>query len=309
MWLHDLPQVLRSAGLSVIEVPGWQDRGYSGLGGPEMSGVKSIVTHWTGTNPLAPGDYPTLSTILNGNAGTPGPLSQTGLARSGAWLVIAAGLCNHAGVVDSWQHSNPWAIGVEAEYHPDQGEWPEVQQRSYERGCKAMADHYAVPYLEIQGHYEVARPLGRKPDPMTLPGGMPGFRQRISVLGPSEEDWMTGVREPLVTVGGISYSLAQIQHLLAAFIQAVAPGTHMDGEGNPVLGDIFGAPVFTDDPGTPQQKSVRLRDLWAEQRDRVIADVDEVALAAELQRRGVTGLSASEAKAVFKAALREGSGS
>jgi len=177
--LTDLADVLRGAGLTVVEAPGWKTRGYLRQ---EMSGVRAIITHWTGSNPAARGDYPTLGTILAGTDETPGPLSQLGLGRGGTWYVCAAGLCNHAGVVDSTDHSNPWAIGIEAEYHPDQGPWPEVQQRSFERGCAALARHYRVPVDQIRGHYEVARPAGRKPDPATLPGGMPGFRTRTASI-------------------------------------------------------------------------------------------------------------------------------
>jgi hypothetical protein len=179
MWLTDLADVLRAGGLRVVEIDGWKWRGYLNQ---QMAGVRSVITHWTATNPGAGGDYPTLGTILNGTASTPGPLAQLGLGRSGTFYVCAAGLCNHAGVVDHVDHSNPLAIGIEAEYHPDQGAWPDVQQRAYERGTAALSQHYRFPVSQIQGHYEVARPVGRKPDPSTLPGGMPGFRDRVQKM-------------------------------------------------------------------------------------------------------------------------------
>jgi hypothetical protein len=179
MMLTNLADILRGAGLPVVEIDGWKTRSADG---GNFAGVYSIICHWTATNPAAKGDYPTLSTILNGNGATPGPLSQLGLGRNGTWYVIAAGVCWHAGVVDVPDHNNYRAIGIEAEYHPDQGGWPDVQQRSYERGCAALAKAFNVPVSQIQGHYEVARPVGRKSDPNTLPGGMAGFRQRVSAI-------------------------------------------------------------------------------------------------------------------------------
>src|SRR5687767_78769 len=101
MMLTNLADILRGAGLTVVEADGWKTRGYRGQ---QMSGVKSIVPHWTASSPAARGDYPTLNTILHGTSETPGPLSQLGLGRSGTWYVCAAGLCNHAGVVDTWEH-------------------------------------------------------------------------------------------------------------------------------------------------------------------------------------------------------------
>lgn len=206
MMLTDLADVLRAAGLRVVEVAGWKTRGYLDQ---QMSGAKSVLCHWTGTNPAAGGDYPTLNTILNGNANTPGPLSQTGLGRDGTWYVIAAGLCNHAGTVDRWECSNPNSIGVEAEYHPDQGAWPEVQQRSYERGCAALRAHYGIPLELVRGHYEAATPYGRKPDPNTLPGGMPGFRQRVAAVdlgaNPKEDNDM-----PMIAKGDVRVNDAYI---------------------------------------------------------------------------------------------------
>lgn len=190
MMLTDLADVLRAGGLRVVEVDGWKERGYLDQ---EMNSVSGILCHWTGTNPAARGNYPTLNTILHGNASTPGPLSQLGLGRDGTWYVIAAGLCNHAGTVDRWQCSNPHAAGIEAEYHPDQGDWPDVQVQSYAKGCAVLSRHYRVPLDLIRGHYEAATPYGRKPDPKTIPGGMAGHRARVlDYLNGKELDDVSG---------------------------------------------------------------------------------------------------------------------
>ncbi len=191
MMLTDLADVLRAGGLNVVEQPGWQSRSNDGNA---FAGVQGILCHWTGTALSAQGNYPSLNIVTFGRSDLPGMLSQLGLGRDGTWYVIGAGVAWHAGQVDRIASDNYHAIGVEAEYHPDQGAWPEAQQRSYERGCAVLAAHYGVPLDQIRGHYEAATPYGRKPDPNTLPGGMPGFRQRVSAVDlnvhPEEDDDM-----------------------------------------------------------------------------------------------------------------------
>jgi len=154
-----LADVLRSAGLPVVEVPGWRDRGR------DLVAIRGGVVHHTATSSAAGGDYPTLGVVRDGRAGIAGPLSQLGLGRSGTWYVIAAGRANHAGAVHARYastYANPYSLGVEAE-HPGGGTpWPAEQYASYVRGCAALARHYGITWL---GHKEVAAPAGRKPDP------------------------------------------------------------------------------------------------------------------------------------------------
>jgi len=167
-----LADVLRAAGLPVVEVPGWQSRGR------DLVAIRGGVTHHTATSPAAGGDYPTLGVVRDGRAGLAGPLSQLGLGRSGTWYVIAAGRANHAGTVHSRYastHGNPYSLGVEAEHPGGNHPWPAVQYASYVRGCAAIARHYGITWL---GHKEVAAPVGRKPDPTF---DMGAFRASLGV--------------------------------------------------------------------------------------------------------------------------------
>lgn len=155
--LTDLADVLRSAGLTVVERPGWHSRGH----GP-MSGVRCVVLHHT-AGP-ATGEAPSLGVVENGRPDLTGPLAQLVLGRSGTWYVVAAGLCYHTGATfEPWQ-DNTWAVGIEAEA-TGRDPWPPVQYACYVRGARALADHYGVPYSRVLGHREIARPLGRKSDP------------------------------------------------------------------------------------------------------------------------------------------------
>lgn len=223
MWADNLADILRDAGRNVVEVPGWKRRGFTaqGYGGPELVSVESLIAHWTATVPDAPGDYPTLNTILYGNGSTPGPLSQTGLGRNGTWYCIAAGLCNHAGAATHGKYTNPRSIGVEAEYHPAQGAWPDEQAVSYEIGMAAIAVEYNVPVSDIRGHYEIAYPLGRKSDPNTIPGGMDGFRERVArwqregfdmSLTKDQNDWL--YRIYMAATGEISAMNGRLEALV-----------------------------------------------------------------------------------------------
>jgi peptidoglycan hydrolase-like protein with peptidoglycan-binding domain len=160
MYLTDLTDVLRAVELAVVEVAGWQIRGRRD--GEQMDGVKSIICHHT-AGP-ATGDTPSLDVVIHGRPGLGGPLSQLYLSRAGVWHVVAAGKANHAGQVDRIEHSNAWAIGVEAEATGVDA-WPPAQFVSYVTGVAALALHYKLSVGAVLGHKEVAVPVGRKVDP------------------------------------------------------------------------------------------------------------------------------------------------
>lgn len=158
MMLTDLADAARTSGLLVVERLGWRTRGHG-----EMSGVHGIVCHHT-AGP-AVGDTPSLNVVQEGRRGLAGPLAQLYLSRSGDVYVVAAGLCWHAGVVFiPATQSNAWAIGIEAEATGNAA-WPDPQYNAYARLCRALVDHYRIPLSSVFGHKEVAKPLGRKPDP------------------------------------------------------------------------------------------------------------------------------------------------
>jgi len=171
--LTDLADILRGAGLPVIEVDGWKTRGHG-----VMASVKGILIHHT-AGP-ATGDFPSLKIVRDGRTDLAGPLSQLGLGRTGTWYVIAAGISYHAGqTVDNSVFGNSNAIGIEAEAtgvpstNTGHAYWPDVQYQSYVRGVKALQAAYGIPTARVLGHKEAAVPAGRKPDPNF---SMPEFR-------------------------------------------------------------------------------------------------------------------------------------
>lgn len=177
MLLHDLADACRKSGLPVVEVDGWQSRGHGGF-----AGVNTIVCHHTATPKAATGDYPSLRIVRDGRSDLPGPLAQLGLGRDGTVYVIAAGVAWHAGSTFFPRQDNWHAIGIEAE-HDGLSAWDPVQHSAYVRLVAALVEHYGIPLSNVQGHKEVAKPLGRKIDPNF---DMTDFRARVKRVNASD---------------------------------------------------------------------------------------------------------------------------
>ncbi len=160
-----LPQVLRDAGLEVLEHPGWQTCGHG-----DMGNVQGVLCHHS-CGPLH-GDLPDIDVLVDGRPDLGGPLCNLGLGRSGKFYMIAAGKGWHAGKGE-WQgvtDGNSHLIGIEAENTgettgPRAEAWPEVQMNSYKRGCAAILKHIGARSIMVAGHKEYCRPVGRKDDP------------------------------------------------------------------------------------------------------------------------------------------------
>lgn len=168
-----LPGAFRSAGLTVVEQPGWETRGHGDVGT-----IRGVLCHHT-AGPLGGGNAPSLATVRDGRGGPnplAGPLAQVVIGRDGTFYVIAAGLCYHAGA-GAWQgvtQGNHELIGFEAENTGLANDpWPAAQKDAYARGAAAVLKHIGAPAIMCAGHKEYALPAGRKSDPSF---DMPEFR-------------------------------------------------------------------------------------------------------------------------------------
>ncbi|MFN0088000.1 MAG: N-acetylmuramoyl-L-alanine amidase [Blastocatellia bacterium] len=170
-----LPDVLKSAGLKVSLVNGWENRGRGNVGN-----IFGILCHHT-AGPKN-GNMPSLETLIKGRSNLPGPLSQLGLGRDGTYYVIAAGRCNHAGK-GFWKgitSGNTNFIGIEAENAGVPSDpWPEAQMNAYRHGVAAMLKHIGRGAEFCAGHKEYALPRGRKPDPSF---DMEAFRSSVAAI-------------------------------------------------------------------------------------------------------------------------------
>ena len=173
-WLAD---VLRAAGLRVVEQEGWQERGHG-----DMGHIRGVLCHHT-AGPLH-GEAPSMPTVIHGRPDLPGPLANLVLGRSGTFYVIAAGRAYHAGAGE-WQgvvNGNSELIGIEAENTGLENDpWPAPQIQAYHEGCSAILKHIGAPLIMCAGHKEYALPKGRKTDP-SFP--MDTFRAAIRATCP-----------------------------------------------------------------------------------------------------------------------------
>ena len=176
LWLAD---VLRGAGLEVVETAGWQTRGRDFAANP-----LGIMAHHT-ASPTASTLQTNLNVVTNGNSVAPGPIAQAMLWRDGVWYIIAAGRANHAG-----KGSLPWLPGVDTgnqhllsveAVNNGVGEtWAPAMVVSYEIGTAAILRRLGLGADRATTHAEYAP--SRKIDPAGPTGG------RIATL-PGRQTW------------------------------------------------------------------------------------------------------------------------
>ena len=229
-----LPQVLKSAGLKVALVDGWESRGRGDVG--QIFGV--ICHHTVG---LKNGNMPSLGTLTRGRAASngrpalPGPLAQLGLGRDGTYYVIAAGRCNHAGE-GSWNgltNGNGNFIGIEAENTglADDFPWPKVQMDAYSRGVAAILTHLGRGADCCAGHKEYALPRGRKPDPSF---DMNAFRLSVAATLRGTAPPLTPIpaQEPPAQNGGHGGRLTLRRGAIGELVQQVQKKLRIPADGN-----------------------------------------------------------------------------
>lgn len=159
LWMaHDL----LAAGLTVIETDGWEYRQRPNGGGPNYGGVLGHHTAGPST-----GELPSLRILRDGRSDLPGPICNVGLARSGAWYLIAAGVANHAGL-GYWQglRYNADMLGIEAENDGTQP-WPDAQLQSYIVGSAVLLRGLGRDESWWARHHEWR---AEKPDPHDIDG-------------------------------------------------------------------------------------------------------------------------------------------
>lgn len=188
MILSNLANVLRAAGLTVVEVEGWQNRGYLGR---DLADVRGVLWHHTVASPasLARMDAPSLNICTFGRSDVAGPLSQIVLGRSGTVYICAAGLSNHAGRGSAHgvpqDMGNYYLIGIEMESSGVAPfDWTADQLRVVPFLGAALEEAYLTdqaPEDRIQISHQEYSSEG-KIDPAGWPGGMDGLRNSINAV-------------------------------------------------------------------------------------------------------------------------------
>lgn len=160
---------LRERGFTVVEQPGWQDRG---AGGRDMSAVEHLTIHHTATGGRQ--DLPSLTLLTHGRADLTGPLCGWSAGRNGTLAIVAAGRANHAG--QTWQpyQSNDRSVGLEAENNGVGEPWGRPIMDAMTAWAQEMRREFNIARDRVQGHKETCVPVGRKIDPANF--DMAAFR-------------------------------------------------------------------------------------------------------------------------------------
>jgi len=187
LWLAD---VLRKAGLTVHEYPGWRTRGSDRWG--EVVGVgplRGVVCHATAGSRTSSDAGEMRVLWETGSTSAPVPISQLYLSRSGQWTVGASGRCNHVLLGHKGPHKgfgNYQLLGVEAQ-NDNRGEpWTAVMLDSYRRGVAAICRHMGWEPWRVVAHREHQ---DGKSDPAGV--DMTAFRRRVAELIKQEDDMPT----------------------------------------------------------------------------------------------------------------------
>ena len=194
LYLTDLADICRAAGLTVLEQAGWQFRARSS-GGYADGQPDHVMCHHTASGSSADGwpdaDYCSYTSDIR-------PVANLYLDRAGAVYVLAAGATNTngsgsdpCGIVPA-DSMNTHAIGIEAGNDGVGEPWPAAQQDAYIALVSALCSAYGIPTSSVHSHAEwttrkidPAGPSRWAPEGGTWP--MDGFRAE---LGIPEEDGM-----------------------------------------------------------------------------------------------------------------------
>lgn len=212
----NLPEILKSHGLKVRQVPGWRKRGRpASTGGFNPVGVLCHHTATTVAWTLAA----VIRLLTGGRTNLPGPLAQLGLTRKGVVWIIASGRANHAGKAKASGSvaagdGNELYIGIEA-FNNGTGEpWPDVQYKAYVLLAAVLSVKITKNSARtVRGHRETS--TTGKIDPTF---DMDRFREHVAV----KMDDLTK-KKPTFSRGG------RVDHALDDLYKSKAkPGSHRD---------------------------------------------------------------------------------
>jgi guanyl-specific ribonuclease Sa len=126
-WLAD---VLRAAGVQVVEEGNWRARGVPGSFNPI-----GVLWHHTAATSSPTNPHPALSIVINGRQDLQGPLAQALVDYNGVFHLVSANRCNHAGPIPAGD-GNTMLIGWEIDYN---GVSQHMTPAQYDASLKATA--------------------------------------------------------------------------------------------------------------------------------------------------------------------------
>lgn len=174
----NMPQILRDAGLKVVEVPGWRTRGRPASTG-NLDPVGVLCHHTATSKATSTGNLTNL--LVNGRADLPGPLCHFQLDRDGTVHIVASGRANHAGRARpsgtvAGGDGNALYWGVEAANSGLGEPWPDKQMDAYVTLCATLCTKVTHNSAQtVRGHRETS--VTGKIDPTF---NMDAFRVRVA---------------------------------------------------------------------------------------------------------------------------------
>lgn len=172
-----VPDVLRRAGLTVVEHDGWKRRG---LSESRPFTPRAVVIHHDAS---AKGDSPGVPDYMIRNFST--SAAQLWVSRAGAWHIIASGRAPHAGTVLPGMPDNETSIGVETD-HTTGEDWPDALLWSLRLGTASILAVLGGGAEALHFHKTICSPPGRKVDPAGL--DLADERRRVARLINPEDD-------------------------------------------------------------------------------------------------------------------------
>lgn len=161
VWQRWLADEFRAAGLTVIEVEGWKNRGRPASTG-YFDPTEGVTVHHDGATSSPSNPSPALRVLIEGRPDLPGPLCQWSVRHDGVVVVIAAGRANHAGRVGKalsyaalGEDGNAIFLGDEVATNGTQA-LTDAQIRSIAITNRVVLDHFRNPVERVHRHADIS---------------------------------------------------------------------------------------------------------------------------------------------------------
>jgi hypothetical protein len=161
VWQRWLAREFRAAGLEVIEVDGWENRGRPASTG-HYDPRHGVTNHHTGVMSSDSQPGPTLGTLVAGRSDLPGPLAPWSVRHDGVVVVIAAGRCNHAGTIGKpipfavlGADGNALFMGDEIDTNGTQ-QLPPAQRHAVAVTNAVYLKHFDLPIDRVHRHADIS---------------------------------------------------------------------------------------------------------------------------------------------------------
>lgn len=161
IWQRWMPAAFRAAGLTVVEVDGWENRGRPASTG-SYNPDQGVTNHHTGSTSSVLNPHPTLQLLIKGRPDLPGPLAPWSVAYDATVYVLAAGRCNHAGKIGKpfpgtfiGQDGNAIFMGDEIDTNGTQ-QMPPEQRHAVDVTNAVYLEHFGLPVIRLHRHEDIS---------------------------------------------------------------------------------------------------------------------------------------------------------